>query len=34
MPDREIVAALVAGDPSGLEAAYDRYARSLYPLLG
>jgi RNA polymerase sigma factor (sigma-70 family) len=30
MPDREIVAAIVAGDPAGLEAAYDRYAPSLY----
>ena len=30
MLDREIVAAIVAGDPAGLEAAYDRYAPSLY----
>jgi RNA polymerase sigma factor (sigma-70 family) len=30
MLDREIVAAIVAGDPVGLEAAYDRYAPSLY----
>jgi RNA polymerase sigma factor (sigma-70 family) len=30
MPDREIVAAIVAGDPAGLEAAYDRYAPGLY----
>jgi hypothetical protein len=34
MFDREIVAAIVAGDPSGLEAAYDRYAPGLYQLLG
>jgi len=30
MLDREIVAAIAAGDPAGLEAAYDRYAPSLY----
>lgn len=30
MLDREIVAAIVAGDPAGLEAAYDRYAPSLF----
>jgi DNA-directed RNA polymerase specialized sigma24 family protein len=30
MLDREIVAAVVAGDPAGLEAAYDRYAPGLY----
>jgi RNA polymerase sigma factor (sigma-70 family) len=30
MLDREMVAAIVAGDPAGLEAAYDRYAPSLY----
>jgi RNA polymerase sigma factor (sigma-70 family) len=30
MLDREIVAAIVAGDPAGLAAAYDRYAPSLY----
>jgi len=30
MLDREIVAAIVAGDPGGLAAAYDRYAPSLY----
>ena len=30
MQDREIVAAVVAGHPSGLAAAYDRYARSLH----
>ena len=30
MLDREIVAAVVAGDPAGLAAAYDRYAPSLY----
>jgi RNA polymerase sigma factor (sigma-70 family) len=30
MLDREIVAAVVAGDPAGLATAYDRYAPSLY----
>jgi RNA polymerase sigma factor (sigma-70 family) len=30
MLDRDIVAAIVAGDPAGLETAYDRYAPSLY----
>jgi RNA polymerase sigma factor (sigma-70 family) len=30
MLDRDIVAAIVSGDPAGLEAAYDRYAPSLY----
>src|ERR1035438_8152676 len=30
MLDRDIVAAIVAADPAGLEAAYDRYAPSLY----
>ena len=30
MQDREIVAAVVAGHPSGLAAAYDRHARSLH----
>jgi RNA polymerase sigma factor (sigma-70 family) len=30
MHDREIVAAIVAGDPSGLAAAYDRYAAALH----
>jgi RNA polymerase sigma factor (sigma-70 family) len=30
MRDREIVAAIVAGDPTGLAAAYDKYAESLY----
>ncbi len=30
MLDREIVAAIVAGDPDGLAAAYDRYAPGLY----
>jgi RNA polymerase sigma factor (sigma-70 family) len=30
MEDREVVAAIVAGDPSGLAAAYDRYAAGLY----
>jgi RNA polymerase sigma factor (sigma-70 family) len=30
MDDREIVAAIVAGDPAGLPEAYDTYAESLY----
>jgi RNA polymerase sigma factor (sigma-70 family) len=30
MRDSEIVAAVVAGDPAGLAAAYDRYAAALY----
>jgi len=30
MRDHEIVAAVVVGDPSGLAAAYDRYAAALY----
>ena len=30
MDDREIVAAIAAGDPAGLADAYDRYAESLY----
>ena len=30
MRDREIVAAIVAGDPAGLAAAYDRYAAVLH----
>ena len=30
MGDREIVAAIVAGDPTGLAAAYDEHAESLY----
>ena len=30
MNDSEIVAALAAGDPAGLEAAYDTYAAPLY----
>src|SRR5215467_2966694 len=30
MRDREIVAAIVAGDPAGLAAAYDSYAAALY----
>jgi RNA polymerase sigma factor (sigma-70 family) len=30
MQDREIVGAIVAGEPSGLAAAYDRYAPALY----
>src|SRR5258708_28624530 len=28
--DREIVAAILAGDPAGLAAAYDHYASALY----
>jgi RNA polymerase sigma factor (sigma-70 family) len=34
MKDREIVAAIVAGDPAGLAGAYDRYAESLYGYCG
>jgi RNA polymerase sigma factor (sigma-70 family) len=30
MKDREIIAAIVAGDPAGLAGAYDKYAESLY----
>src|SRR5713226_6730009 len=30
MRDREMVAAIVGGDPAGLAAVYDRYAASLY----
>src|SRR2546427_7924392 len=30
MRDREVVAAIVAGDPTGLAEAYDRYATPLY----
>ena len=30
MQDRELVAAIVAGDPGGLAEAYDRYAVPLY----
>ncbi len=30
MQDRELVAAIVAGDPDGLAEAYDRYAAPLY----
>ena len=30
MEDPEVVAAIVAGDPAGLAAAYDRYAMPLY----
>jgi hypothetical protein len=30
MQDRELVAAIVAGDPDGLGEAYDRYAAPLY----
>ena len=30
MPDRDIVAAIVAGDPAGLSAAYDSYAAGLF----
>jgi RNA polymerase sigma factor (sigma-70 family) len=34
MKDREIVAAIVAGDPTGLAGAYDKYAESLYGYCG
>ena len=34
MDDREIVAAIVAGDPAGLAEAYDKYAESLYSYCG
>ncbi len=34
MRDREIVAAIAAGDPAGLAGAYDRYAESLYGYCG
>src|SRR5271170_5273328 len=30
MDDRELVAAIAAGDPAGIAAAYDRYAAALY----
>src|SRR5260370_5350765 len=30
LDDREIVVAIVAGDPTGLAGAYDKYAESLY----
>ena len=30
MEDRDVVAAIVAGDPAGLGEAYDRYAMPLY----
>ena len=30
MHDREVVSVIVAGDPAGLAAAYDRYAAPLY----
>jgi len=30
VPDRDIVAAIIAGDPAGLSAAYDSYAPGLY----
>lgn len=30
MQDRDLVAAIVAGDPAGLAATYDRYAEALY----
>jgi hypothetical protein len=33
MRDREIVAAVVAGDPAGLAAAFDAYAPALHGLL-
>jgi len=34
MKDREIVAAVVAGDPAGLAEAYDKYAESLHGYCG
>ncbi len=34
MRDREIVAAIVAGDPAGLAGAYDKYAESLHGYCG
>jgi RNA polymerase sigma factor (sigma-70 family) len=34
MKDREIVAAIVAGDPAGLAGAYDKYAESLHGYCG
>jgi RNA polymerase sigma factor (sigma-70 family) len=34
MKDREIVAAIAAGDPAGLAGAYDKYAESLYGYCG
>src|SRR6266852_6482744 len=34
MRDREIVAAIAAGDPAGLAGAYDKYAESLYGYCG
>ena len=34
MEDRDVVAAIVAGDPAGLAAAYDRYAVPLYAYCG
>jgi RNA polymerase sigma factor (sigma-70 family) len=34
MKDREIVAAIAAGDPAGLAGAYDKYAQSLYGYCG
>src|SRR5258708_16772468 len=30
MEDRDLVAAIIAGDPAGLAAAYDRYASPLF----
>ena len=30
MGDRDIVAAIIGGDPAGLAAAYDQYAASLH----
>lgn len=30
MDDREVIAAIAAGDPAGIEAAYDKYAAALY----
>jgi DNA-directed RNA polymerase specialized sigma24 family protein len=34
MEDREVVAAIVSGDPAGLAEAYDRYAVPLYAYCG
>ena len=34
MKDREIVAAIAAGDPAGLAGSYDKYAESLYGYCG
>jgi hypothetical protein len=34
MKDREIVAAIAAGDPAGLAGAYDKYAEPLHGYCG